>query len=72
MDWLISALEQHHGSSAHTEEIAPSSPSASASDAPGFALRRRHAVRVASVAAQASGLLPPQLRFPESRAYWTV
>ena len=68
MDWLIPTIEQHHTISAPTEEIAPASPSVGPADGPGFALRCSRDTRTAAP----TGLLPPQLRFPESRAYWTV
>lgn len=72
MDWLLSTLDSPHALSTPTEEISPSSPSTGSTEGPGFALRRTQVARAISAALQSQALLPPQLRFPESTAYWTV
>ena len=72
MDWLLSSLDSPHALSSPTVEIAPSSPSAGPTEGPGFALRRTQVARAITAALQSQVLLPPQLRFPESQAYWTA
>ena len=72
MDWILSSLEGPCALDTPADELSPASPSVGASDAPGFALRRARAARDLARALQPLALLPPLLRFPEPRVYWTA
>ena len=69
MDWIRFEFEHPHSQNLRTEEFAPSSPSSGSGDDPSFTVRRSFGK---SIVAPVQPLLPPQLRFPKPRTYWTA
>ncbi len=72
MDWMQFDQQLPQSQTLDTPRVTPSSPSSSATEGPGFSLRRFRNGRSSLQATSALPLLPPALRFPEPATLWTA